>query len=315
MNFHMTRLIHILMLYPLPVLALWTSPQTGSFACENQSNLVLGVLEEHPGTSVGEPSYRAIRVLFKKVYDSWQSFPYRWDDIKGFKSLPKSFPEEVNWTIAFDGRRLGQITAQTLNDFYSMDCIGYQRIIGAGPIPTVGKRSELFSGFLFSPVYRPLVAVSQAYFQDPDVWKNLPPSLELIKTVRQKFRQQFPKAMNCRNQTENIQMKWEYKDEDIEILKRYTSKRNWSLVNLHLKGWACDGPQDDGSPFTGQWYLVESSGASRFIGANMWLVDAGDYDNDGKSEVLFSIEGYNRGGYRLFYKDFNKKAEFLFAYH
>jgi hypothetical protein len=33
------------------------------------------------------------------------------------------------------------------------------------------------------------------------------------------------------------------------------------------------------------------------------------------SEVLFSIEGCNKGGCRLFYQDFNKNTEFLFAYH
>ena len=47
----------------------------------------------------------------------------------------------------------------------------------------------------------------------------------------------------------------------------------------------------------------------------MWLVDAGDYDNDGKSEVLFSIAGYDRGGYELFYDDFQKHASFEFGYH
>jgi hypothetical protein len=47
----------------------------------------------------------------------------------------------------------------------------------------------------------------------------------------------------------------------------------------------------------------------------MWLVDAGDYDSDGKSEVLFSIAEHNKGGYRLFYRNFTKRAEFAFHYH
>lgn len=47
----------------------------------------------------------------------------------------------------------------------------------------------------------------------------------------------------------------------------------------------------------------------------MSLVDAGDYDNDGKSEVVFSIAGDNLGGYVLFYDDFTKHATFEFSYH
>jgi len=47
----------------------------------------------------------------------------------------------------------------------------------------------------------------------------------------------------------------------------------------------------------------------------MWLVDAGDYDNDGKSEIVFSISRYNRGGYELFYDDFKGHTVFEFSYH
>jgi hypothetical protein len=47
----------------------------------------------------------------------------------------------------------------------------------------------------------------------------------------------------------------------------------------------------------------------------MWLVDAGDDDKDGKSELVFSISRYNSGGYVLFYDDFKKRAIFQFSNH
>jgi hypothetical protein len=47
----------------------------------------------------------------------------------------------------------------------------------------------------------------------------------------------------------------------------------------------------------------------------MWLVDAGDYGNDGNSELLFSINDENRGGYELFYDDFRQHVTFEFGYH
>jgi hypothetical protein len=47
----------------------------------------------------------------------------------------------------------------------------------------------------------------------------------------------------------------------------------------------------------------------------MWLVDAGDYDNDGKSELVFSIDRDNRGGYELFYDTLRRHVTFEFNYH
>jgi hypothetical protein len=80
-----------------------------------------------------------------------------------------------------------------------------------------------------------------------------------------------------------------------------------------LAEYRCEGPPEDA--FVNQWFVVKPGGEIRFLGAGMWLVDAGDYDNDGKSEVVFSIDRYNQGGYELFYYDFKKSAVFQFSYH
>jgi hypothetical protein len=60
---------------------------------------------------------------------------------------------------------------------------------------------------------------------------------------------------------------------------------------------------------------VAPDGKAMFIGAGIRLVDAGDYDNDGKSEVMFAINRYDEGGYELFYDDFKGHAVFQFSYH
>lgn len=64
-----------------------------------------------------------------------------------------------------------------------------------------------------------------------------------------------------------------------------------------------------------QWFAVNPERQVSFLGAAMMLVDAGDYDNDGESELLFAITDYNRGGYKLFYDKFTKSVEFKFNYH
>jgi hypothetical protein len=60
---------------------------------------------------------------------------------------------------------------------------------------------------------------------------------------------------------------------------------------------------------------MNDRGVVRYLGSGMFLVDAGDYDSDGKSELVFCINSDNRGGYRIYYDDFKKTAEFEFRYH
>ena len=60
---------------------------------------------------------------------------------------------------------------------------------------------------------------------------------------------------------------------------------------------------------------MNPTGAIRFLDSGMRLVDAGDYDRDGKFELLFSINRYGIGGYELFYDEFRKHATLQFIYH
>jgi len=178
---------------------------------------------------------------------------------------------------------------------------------------SIGKRAEEYGGFLGTAVYRPLVATSQPFSGDPQNWKfaRLPPSL--ISDVRQAFRRKFPRATNCRNADENIARPWKYSDENIRVARAHSSRDHWFLAQTLLTPYRCDGPPDGG--FVDQWFSIAPSGEIKFLDKAMWFVDAGDYGNDGKSEVVFSLAGYDKGGYELFYDDFMKHATFEFSYH
>ncbi len=291
------------------------SPQQSSSNDTQQSGLVLGVLEDLPGHYSGEPNFRAIRVLFQKVGEGWRVFPTEAKDQQSLKSLTKSYPGEINWTIAFDGKDLGHLTSRVPDDFAWYSEVGLEKITSPGQVPTVGKQSVKYSGWSDVPVYRPLVAVSNPNFRDPQGWEPAHLSPQQVAKIRTSFRNKFPKVSNCKNPDENVARPWKYQDDDIQVNTAYASEDHWLLVELSLQNYACDGPVEDGGPFVPQWYVVEPTGMVSFLNSNMWLVDAGDYDGDGKSEVLFAISGYDEGGYRLFYSDFGRSAEFLFGYH
>ena len=83
--------------------------------------ILLGILEDNPGRYADAPHYRDVRVVFRRTSDRWEAFPSNCSDQDCLKSIAARFPAEVNWTIAFDGRRLGEVTARTppAFDFYS----------------------------------------------------------------------------------------------------------------------------------------------------------------------------------------------------
>ena len=63
------------------------------------------------------------------------------------------------------------------------------------------------------------------------------------------------------------------------------------------------------------WFIVDRSGAAKFLGSDLLLVDAGDYDGDGRTELVFRKSGYDYDGYVLFFDGFARSAEFGWSYH
>src|SRR5437660_4601346 len=140
-------------------------------------NVFLGVLEELPGVYAGEPNFRGVRVAFQKNDHDWQALPNSCPDQNCLRTISSKYPLETIWTISFDGKKLGQVTARTPKEFKFYSHVGLQEITSGSPIPTVGKRSTEYGGFTEASVYRPLAASSHSYFEDPEMWKpSQPPS-------------------------------------------------------------------------------------------------------------------------------------------
>ena len=283
-----------------------------SLACGQTQPVLIGVLEDHPGHFAGEPDYRAVRMAFYQVGERWEAFPGDCSDQDCLKTIATKYPRQVNWTIAFDGRELGTVAGSTPDAFDSYSSVG-QQVVTSKNIPTVGQPSREFGGFLDKPVYRPLIAVSQPNYRDPEGWRRAELSATLAPAIRQQFRQRFPRVMNCTKGHVANARPWSYQDNNITVHKTYASKRGWIIAEVVLSPYRCDGPVDE--PFTSQWFAVTPRHEVRLLGSGMSLVDVGDYNGDGKSELVFSIDDYNHGGYRLFYDHFRRSAVFQFNYH
>lgn len=275
--------------------------------------LIIGALEERPAYYSGQPLRRGVRALFEKTNQEWRPFFSNCQDSECLQTVSAKYPQIVSWTIAFSGRKLGNVISKTESKFEQYAEVGMGDITSAGPVPTIGARSALYAyGMMGQPVYRPLVAITRPNVADPDSWKPDRPSTELLQQARAAWRKQFPKNTNCK--PGGPEFPWHYPDENIKLVKGYASSNGWHLMGIKLAGDRCDRPGIEPVD-SNQWYASSPEGEIRHMGQSMWLVDAGDYDADGKSEILFAIDDYNLGGYELFYDDFKKHARFEYSFH
>lgn len=287
---------------------------TTAAECSFAQNVILGILEESKGHYFGDPNYRDVRVIFEKKGNAWEAFRSDCDDQSCLKSVVSTYPIETKWTITFDGRSVGQVVSRAQSEFRWYSDVGQQLIISTNEVPAVGARSAEFGGYTEGSVYRPLVANSQPYFADPDKWKPLALPAETRTVLQHAFRQKFPKLCRISPNDESTLKDFPYQNEDVAVAKAYASRLGLIVARLHLGAVDCQ-DTEAGFDIDDPWFLVDAARSVRYLDSGMWLVDAGDYDNDGQSEVIFSINRENEGGYEIWYDHFKKHSTFKFGYH
>lgn len=276
---------------------------------------IVGVLEDVPGVYVGQTNIREVRVTFQKSGEGWVTFPSACRDQTCLKTAPREFPHKVTWSIGFHGRLLGKATGRTPNDFKFYSHVGLQEITSQRPLPRIGTRSTKFGGYAGVSVYRPLVANSEPYFTDPDGWKPIRLASREVQLFRREFRQRFPEL--CKRSVDETKVEpFRYREQDVQVVRAYASREHSKIARLHVQGAIdCNKNAGVGLQMDDPWFALDAQRKFHYLDSGMWMVDAGDYDNDGASELIFSIDRENRGGYVLFYDDFRRRAIFEFEYH
>jgi hypothetical protein len=287
-------------------------------ATNNEADVYVGILddarEDLHGESTEAIERRLVMPAFEKRNGEWRAIAHFW--IRNLK-----------WTVAFDGKNLGQVESQASSD--EADQINSQGsrakqviVTPSDKIPFVGKPSREFGGvssFLFGlkSVRRPLVVVSKPYYRDPDGWKRTQPQVEVRGVVREAFRKQFPHVNRCKDE-EIAERDWKFPDSALRFPYAYASNKNAFLVAVELEAGDCGwggNPEDPTDAFVYQWFLVAADHSAHRIGGFDVLLDAGDYDNDGRSEfIFFSVRSENSDVYDLLYDNFQKKAELEVGY-
>jgi hypothetical protein len=274
---------------------------------KRSDKLYLGFLddarEEMINWKPGVAHQRVVRPAFERTLSGW------------IRVDPASLPPRMKWTIAFSGTNLGQVESQAdpgggLTVFQSI-------MTSAAAVPIVGSPSEQFAGLMANPTKarRPLIAVSKPYFQDPDGWKRMKMSDEIAALVGKAFRREFPHVNRCKDE-EIVERNWRFPDSALTLPVAYASNKHSFLVEATLNAGDCGYVDDPDDPLSDPWFFVSSGGAVRRIGSFMSLLDAGDYDNDGRSELVFFLsQPEDTDGFVLYDANFGKPVTFTWTYH
>lgn len=262
--------------------------------------LVLGVLEHN--NSEGSKGH-SIRVAFYKENGRWKAYPATFNTEEELSRAVKPFPAEVAWTVCFDGRSSGSLTSKNPERILSYQDVGTHQITSHGSVPTVGKPSELYSGWPGGLTYRPLVLSSRNGCADPGAWRPAKPDAGEIDGIKDYLRREH--RLSAANMSKA----------KVTANKSYGSQtRGAKLISLTIGGAKLIPASEEDDRNADAWFYLKGKEV-RYLGSNMLLVDAGDYDGDGEEEAVFKVQRYNNDGYVLFHEGFRQRLEFSWGYH
>ena len=142
-------------------------------AADNDSTLYVGVLEDIDTHGEGMLSSKPhVRVAFVKKNDDWLPMNTKFPDQAALESINRDYPQEVHWTIVFDGKNVGAVAGRNPGALQWYGDVGVEVITSKiQDIPAIKTGSKNFGFTAYEARNRPLLAVSAPNSADPDRWK------------------------------------------------------------------------------------------------------------------------------------------------
>ncbi len=246
-----------------------------------------------------------VRVAFQFLNGRWSSMPHDASSVESLANLPKLYPSKLAWTLALDGKKVGAVNSVQPPSYTLYSEVGLQELTPDSKPPSV---RGAFQSWMGSSNFRLLVAISRPNYGDPDRWKPIRPLPPLSNLARNAFRKAIALDLSCDDKPTR-----RYADEYIQLRKAYRSDRGDMLLALRANPARNPCGVSDGA-WHSVWFLIRKADF-HLIGTELTLVDAGDYNGNGTSEIIFHLSAYNRDGYVLLDLRDLSKTEFDWSYH
>lgn len=267
--------------------------------------LVLGVLQEYP-TGFGTLQVSAeVRAAFVRRKDGWVALPSgvtfdrtsrslraASDSSSQGSLLHRSLPEQALWRVCFDGRSRGAVRTKRPQAWTSGHRGALLPVEGSD-LPWVGAPTDWPWVLVGVAVRRPLVTTTGTRCGDPDRWKPVtisPGALRgLLPAIHAEEARVYGHRLNA--------------DEHYAVEKAYGNAHGDRLLMV------TDADFRNGY---GSRLLIHAArgGGVRILAEGVSVLDAGDYDGDGKSELVAMQAGRESGSIVLLWDDLGRQARF-----
>jgi len=101
-----------------------------------------------------------LRVAFVFRDGRWSAMPHRVDNQDELAKLVAKSPSQVSWTIALQGKRLGQLSSVRPSGCSEYAHIGLEDLAAGSKPPAIKEGAAAFATWMGAGRYRPLLAVS-----------------------------------------------------------------------------------------------------------------------------------------------------------
>ncbi len=276
-----------------------------------------GGLNAEEANAEGGAPFPRVRVVFEKRNGVWEIVHAQAHDLPSLRESPNWYPSPIRWTVVSDGKALGEVVTKRPEEGRSYGSIGLQLITSSTlPAPVMASpESRDPSWWPGNTQVRPLVVVTGESWRDPDRWRRNTPPPETLKDrfiqLRQLLGSGLPVTLEEGGETESISFRCD--DRSLKLARAYRSADGRGLLSVELTG--CSPPAESGIDYPITYMFLVDGKHVTPLGSDLSLVDAGDYDGDGRSEVLFGRSLHNADGYFLFSHGFTSRCDFVWGYH
>lgn len=214
-------------------------------------------------------------------------------------------PTNGAWTMLRNGQSLGALSTRSNRIVSSM-----------ASIPRIAVGDERFESWLGAVHDRPLALTTARDVRETEGWMVS----RLSTNERAIFARAFRASVvlpHCDVTPRGVTPPADdqFTELDISVRKVLRSAAGQLLVGLAIdeQRKPCDDVRDPAR--TEHWFITRGDEAPHFIGNEMHVVDAFDFDSDGRTEWLFSLSRYNEDGFILFFDAFRKSVQSTWHYH